>query len=190
MLYKKRGKLILISGPMYAGKSRRLIHIYEELVDDEQKAIAVAPSQDDRTEQIESRSGVKIPTIKVKSIKDIEDKIKGYNYIFIDEFHFFNEELIQIVKKLLKKNKTLVLSGLDMDFKAKNFEAYDTLREIADQEFKMTAICHTCGKIAQYSRKDESKSDPNARIEVDNLGDTIYFSACGECHPYINKENE
>ena len=79
MLYRKKGKLILISGPMYAGKSRRLIHIYEELVDDDHKAIAIAPSQDDRTEQIESRTGAKIPTIKVEAIKDIEDKIKGYD---------------------------------------------------------------------------------------------------------------
>ena len=190
MLHRKKGKLILISGPMYAGKSRRLIHIYEELVEDQQTAIAIAPAEDDRTTEITSRSGVSIPTIKVKTIKEIENKIKNYDFIFIDEFHFFNEELISIIKKILKKNKTVVLSGLDKDFKAVNFEAYDKLKTIADQEIKMTAICHTCGKIASYSRKDEKNSNPDARIEVDNFKNTKYFSACANCHPYVNNENE
>jgi thymidine kinase len=190
MMHRKRGKLILISGPMYAGKSRKLIQIYNELVNDKQKAIAIAPSEDNRTEKILSRTGTSIPTIKVEKIKEIENKINNYNFIFIDEFHFFNEELISIIKKISKKNKTVVLSGLDKDFKAINFEAYDKLKNMADQEIKMTAICHTCKKIAAYSRKDETKSTSNKRIEVDNLKDTIYFSSCGECHPYINKENE
>ena len=186
-MYNKKGKLILISGPMYAGKSRRLINIYNELVDNDEKAIAVTPALDNRTETITSRSGVSIPSIKVNSIKEIESEMKNYDFIFIDEFHFFNDEIISIIKKLLKKNKTLVLSGLDMDFKAENFEAYDKLRELADQEIKMTAICHTCGRIAKYSRKDESRST-GERIEVDDLNDTKYFSACDICHPYVDKE--
>ena len=186
-MYKNKGKLILISGPMYAGKSRRLINIYNELVEDNLKAIAIAPAADNRTKEIASRSGISIPTIKVKSIKDIEKEIKDYDYIFIDEFHFFNEELISVVKKLLKKKKTLVLSGLDKDFKGINFEAYDQLKEIADQEIMMTAVCFTCGRTAKYSRKDESRADGSKRIEVDDLGDTKYFSACDKCHPYINK---
>jgi thymidine kinase len=190
MMHKKHGKLILISGPMYAGKSRKLIQIYNELVKDKKKAIAISPAEDFRTKQISSRNGAKIPTIKVETIKDIEGKIKNYDFIFIDEFHFFNEELIYIIKKILKKNKTVVLSGLDKDFKAINFEAYDKLKEMADQEIKMTAICHTCKNIASYSRKDENKSDANSRIEVDDFDNTIYFSSCGKCHPYIDKENE
>ena len=189
-MYNKKGKLILISGPMYAGKSRRLINIYNELVDNDEKAIAITPALDNRTETIESRSGISIPSIKVNSIKEIESRLKNYDFVFIDEFHFFNDEIISVIKKLLKKNKTLVLSGLDMDFKAVNFEAYDKLKEIADQEIKMTAICHTCKQIAKYSRKDETKGDSNARIEVDDLADTKYFSACDKCHPYVNKENE
>jgi thymidine kinase len=186
-MYKKKGKLILISGPMYAGKSRRLINIYNELVKEDKTAIAIAPAADNRTENIQSRAGGTIPTKKVEHLHDIEKEIKGYDFIFIDEFHFFNDELISVVKKLLKKNKTLVLSGLDKDFKAVNFEAYDALREIADQEIMMTAICYECGRIAKYSKKDETHSDPNARIEVDSLENTIYTSACDACHPYVNK---
>jgi thymidine kinase len=186
-MYKKRGKLILISGPMYAGKSRRLITIYNELIEDDKRAIAVAPKADDRTKDIQSRAGMSIPTIKVDSLLDIEKEIKEHDYIFIDEFHFFNDELISIVKKLLKRKKTLVLSGLDKDFKGVNFEAYDKLKEMADHEIMMTAICFTCGRVAKYSRKDESKSNPNQRIEVDDLENTKYFSACDKCHPYIKK---
>jgi thymidine kinase len=146
-MYKKRGRLILISGPMYAGKTRRLISIYNELVKDNEKAIAVSPALDYRTKKIKSRNGNEIPTLKVESIKDLSEVIKKYNYIFIDEFHFFDEEIINIIEKQVRKCKTIVLSGLDKDYKGKNFESYESLREKADQEIKMTAICHTCGNI-------------------------------------------
>lgn len=98
-MFKSKGELILISGPMYAGKSRQLIELYRELEKQGANQIAFRPSFDTRTATIESRAGGTIPSVEIKDVEGFVKHIKEYEVIFIDEFHFFDEELMNEIIK-------------------------------------------------------------------------------------------
>lgn len=171
---------------MYAGKSKQLILIYKKFEDMGASQIAFKPVFDTRTTTIESRSGISIPSVAVENPLEFEENIKGKDVIFIDEFQFFTPALIEDVLKFLKKGKTFVISGLDKDFMKDNFEVYNTLRKHATTEIKMSAVCHTCGRVAKFSRKENATIEliNGSRIELDKGTEkTQYFSACDRCHP-------
>lgn len=172
-------KIILISGPMYAGKSRQLISLFKE--HENKKIIAIRPVLDTRTDTIVSRAGVSIPSVACDNLKEIENEIINNEIIFIDEFHFFNESLVELIEKY-KGQKTFYLSGLDKDFRKVNFPMYTKFKKICDKEIKMTAICFTCGRIAKYSKKNLTDDNKDKIIEVDSLENPKYFSACERCH--------
>jgi thymidine kinase len=165
---------------MYAGKSRQLIFLYGDITKNGVEAIAIRPKFDTRTLTIISRNGTSIPSIEATA-DEIYSIGKNKKFIFIDEFHFFDKEIINQVSKLLNENKTIVLSGLDMNFLTEEFENYSLLKEIATREIKMTAICFECGQTAKYSKKTSNNSDI---LELDTLdeGKTFYFSSCLKDH--------
>lgn len=186
-MLKQKGELILISGPMYAGKSKQLILLYKYFEKKAVKQIAFRPSFDTRTITIESRHGGSIASLSIHSKEDFVKYVKEYDVIFIDEFHFFNKEIIEEIFKWQKK-KNFIISGLDKDFLKENFEQYDILKNKATLEIKMTAICHSCQRVAKYSRKKEElvgkKENNFERIQLDRGGkNTQYFSSCEQCHP-------
>ena len=181
-----KGRVTVISGPMYAGKSRQLILIHEQYKD--LKSIAFKPAFDHRTTDIVSRSGISVKSHNIEKAEEIFDYLTDEKMVFIDEFHFFGQGIAPVVRKLSDMGIRVVVSGLDKDFLKVNFESYDDLKKEASKEIKMTAICHSCGRIAKYSRKtDDTKSkaadENSSRLEVDNFEETKYFSSCEQCHP-------
>lgn len=183
-MFKHKGNMILISGPMYAGKSRQLINMYKKFESEGANQIAFRPSFDTRTKTIESRAGGKIPSVSVNNSEEFKEAAKSKDIIFIDEFQFFDEELIKTIIKYQKKGTNFVISGLDKDFLKENFYSYNELKKYSTSEIKMTAICHTCSRAAKYSRKETNEKKDYSRIELDNGGvSTQYFSSCEICHP-------
>lgn len=184
---KNKGKLIVLSGPMFAGKSRYLItefnYLQNIIKNFNSIQMSFKPSVDLRNENIESRSGVKIYSTFVKNFNEINKKInKNTKYIFVDEFQFFTKNFVQDVQWLLQKGITIYLSGLDRDFNKNYFNRYKEIKKIASQEIKLTAVCHTCGAVAKFSRRVTNSKNKEKKIMIDKVEEVQYFSSCFKCH--------
>ena len=120
----------------------------------------------------------------VTNATEILDKaLDSTQVIAIDEIQFFDTSVIQVVNKLIKLDKRIILVGLDMYASGKPFgEVVPYFACTAKYVTKLHAICIDCGKEAYASYKIDG-SDPSV-IDVGSNGK--YIALCENC---IEKRN-
>ena len=145
-LHFNPGKLEVFTGPMRSGKTRELLNRIDKLnYMNGHKFLLIKPELDTRSEQVETRFGnlsfpcefvnEKNPE-KILQIVKKEDKL-----IAIDEANFFSDKLVEVVEKLLKKNKNVLISGLALNFRGEVFGPMGKLLVRADEVYKLKAVC-------------------------------------------------
>jgi thymidine kinase len=153
----KYGSLHLIIGCMYAGKSTKLIEIYNDVLDNDKHATILTHSLENRysINEISTHDQHKIPCVKYSSIElFIENEaniIETSDVILVDEAQFF-EDLLSILKLVEKYNKTVFVFGLDGDFKRNKFGKILDLIPLCDSIEKITATCK-CDNVAIFSNR-------------------------------------
>ncbi len=154
------GILEVISGPMKSAKTLELIFRLKKLDYSNVNYQLFKPQIDDRfsKEEVVSRDGHKLQSIVVQGSnpKEILFKLKpDTDVVAIDEGNFFSLELINVVKKLLKEGKNVIVCGLDLDFRGEPFGPMPILLSMADKVVKKYAYCDLpgCGKIANRTQR-------------------------------------
>ena len=173
------GKLTVITGPMYAGKTTELVR--EALLYRHQgrRVVAVKPDIDTRytDEEIATHTGITIEATPVAETHQILPHTLGeVGLLVIDEVQFFDKGLPQLVHKLVHTGFDCIVAGLDQDYRAEPFENTARLMAMADEVKKLQAWCAVCGKPATKTYKKAGKS--KKRIEVGE-NDT-YEARCNE----------
>lgn len=181
------GKLEVIAGPMFSGKTYRLLERVDKLQLESQELQVFKPAGDDRwdKEEIRSRGVLKTPVSRdaqpLKSAEGILEYTSSQTrYILIDEAHFFDESLVEVIRKTLKRGVNVVVSGLDLDYQGGVFLPVARLMAIASKVRKITAVCgrEDCESPAtRTARRKEVKS--NKRILP---GDEEYIPLCRKHH--------
>lgn len=153
------GKITVICGPMYAGKTSYL-HNQINKYRFSHTITVLKPKLDDRysDNEIVTHENSKIKAINIESAQDILDNyfLNPTEVIAIDEAQFLKgnpEDFIGILRKLKKKGVIIFINGLDMDFKGKPFGIMPYLVIIADKIIKLKPICHfpNCKNEAEMS---------------------------------------
>lgn len=147
------GKLTLICGPMFSGKTTELLKSILWNKNGLNKNIAVfKTSFDDRyaQEEVMNHDGLEAKALSVKTWKDVSDDI---DVVFFDEVQFFKNpqfdgHLVDIVHDLLSRGIDVVGAGLDMDADGKPFDITAMLLAMADEVIKLTSHCAVCGQPA------------------------------------------
>jgi len=109
----KIGSITVITGNMFSGKTGLLIAKYNQSKN-YRKCLVFKPVLDNRYSETEivSHDKDKIKAIPINSIQDIERyKDQGEN-IYIDEIHFFKEDVNTYLNNLANQNKEIVVAGL------------------------------------------------------------------------------
>lgn len=183
------GKIKVITGPMFSGKSEELLREINILSIVGIETLIIKPKIDNRFSEnkIISRNGRQVESIVVSNTKELKELFNSkYKTIIIDEAQFFDEELYFFVNELANKGVHVIVSGLDMDFQMKPFSVMANISAIADNILKLKAVCMLCKQEANASfRKNMSK-------ETLQLGDVDEYEArCRKCHQKgeIEKEN-
>ena len=119
----KIGKLTVICGPMFAGKTTKLIELVNK---SDKKKVVFKPVIDNRYDEdsVCTHDGKKIECYVVESLANIIDiyiKEKP-EVIAIDEVQFFNEDIKYLIDELIDRNVEIIIGGLDMDFRREPFE--------------------------------------------------------------------
>lgn len=177
------GKLTLVCGPMYAGKTSHLIYTYEK---HKAHAIVINFCDDNRYSEtmLSTHEKLMIPCIKVRNLVDIENMLEILLFkdliktIFIDEAQFYSDLVPQVLKFLEVWNKDVFVYGLDSDFRRQRFGSLLDLVPHADHIEKLRANCSKCfsKNIAMYSHRLTSEEN------VVLIGNSNYESLCRKCY--------
>ena len=189
--YYRAGFLEIYTGPMKSGKSSALIGRVEKLKYAKNINLQLfKPKLDTRFNDLKiiSRRGdsIRSTSISEKNPKEILDKVKEkIDVVAIDEVHFFNKEIIEVVKKMIKEGKNVILAGLDLDFKGEPFGCMPYLMAIANRVIKLEGICDYPGcnnRGTRTQRLIDGKPAPPDSPLILVGGDELYEVRCLKHH--------
>jgi thymidine kinase len=152
--------MTLIIGPMFSGKTSTLISKYDRYKIAGKKCIMVKYIDDNRYDQnnVVTHNGIKVEAVTCRYLFDIEDYVKKYNVICIDEVQFY-KDAPAFCEKLANEGHIVIASGLNGNYKRKPFEVISNLIPIVEDIIYLKAICIENGKDAYYSKINTVETD-------------------------------
>lgn len=145
------GRVELICGGMFSGKTEELIRRLRRAKISKQKVQVFKPALDNRYDEmaVASHSGAGIEAIPVESASDIPVLLEaGVTVIGIDEIQFFDAGIVALVDTLADQGLRVIMAGLDLDFRGEPFGMMPQLLARAEYVDKLHAICMVCGEEA------------------------------------------
>ena len=189
--------LELFVGPMFSGKSTKLIDLYKKYSYCNIKVCVINHSLDTRysSSQMSTHDGILVPCIFISEILpvynylEIEETLNdiGKNHlslkeaevILINEGQFFGDLYIAVLE-MLNDNKKIYISGLDGDFQKNKFGALLDLIPHCDKITKLNSLCGICkdGTPGIFSKRIV-KEQTQTLVGVDN-----YIPVCRKCFEF------
>tara|TARA_X000000368_G_scaffold120769_1_gene94682 strand:+ start:338 stop:913 length:576 start_codon:yes stop_codon:yes gene_type:complete len=154
-----KGRIEVICGSMFSGKTEELIRRIKKVELADEKYIIFRPKIDSRNPEnkIISHAKNEISASIISSPKEILDLSVNYSVIGIDEAQFFDQSIVDVCNVLANKGHRLIIAGLDMDYEGNPFGPMPNLMACAEDVMKVHAVCMETGNPAGYSyRKDNS----------------------------------
>ena len=111
--------------------------------------------------------------------------------IGIDEAQFFGSNLPQVVDQIAHEGKTVIVAGLDGDFKRNQFGSLIDLIPMAEKVKKMSAVCFVCGDEASFTQRTKFNDSSHKIDQVQIVGGSeMYKPVCRACYRHYDEENE
>lgn len=176
---QRRGSIEVICGSMFSGKTEELIRRLKRAQFAKQTVEIFKPRIDTRysEDEVVSHDRNSIRSTPVESSGSILLMSNDVDVIGIDEAQFFDEGLVDVCNQLANQGVRVIIAGLDMDYKGVPFGPMPGLCAVAEDVYKVHAICVRCGSLAYVSHR---------LVESDKrvlLGETTeYEPICRECY--------
>lgn len=177
------GYLELIIGPMYSGKTSRLVEIYNKCEFCNIPVAVINHDIDNRYDQtlLSTHDKIMIPCMKTTLLRTLLDnqgqQLLNADVILINEGQFF-EDLYDFVCDMVQRGKKVYVCGLDGDFKRNSFGKILDLIPLCDSVCKLTSLCSMC--------KDGTKAIFTLRISHEKeqtvVGSENYKPVCRRCY--------
>jgi thymidine kinase len=151
---KPLGKLTVVCGSMYAGKSEELIRLARRSLYAKKKVQVFKPSIDDRYHQtmVVSHMGVQHEADTAVNVAELQAKVrKDTQVLLIEEVQFFEPSVVEFVVQQSDRGVDVIVAGLDQDFRRQPFGPMPALLAAADEVIKLRAICMKCGNPASHT---------------------------------------
>lgn len=174
------GRLEVICGPMFSGKTTALIRRLQTAADSGSRTRALKPAQDTRyagaAPALSTHAGEALGATAVASAAQVVKAAGPADIVGIDEAHFFGAALVKPVLALLGAGRRVIVAGLERDHRGRPFHPLPALLVEADEVLKLTCPCAQCGRPAVHSQR---MSASRARIAVGGAGE--YQPRCRAC---------
>jgi len=151
-----QGRLEVITGPMFCGKTDELLRRLRRAIIAKQKIQVFKPGFDIRysSEKVTSHAGNEYNAHPVENISEVPTLLlDDVTLVAIDEAQFFGEQIIDVVQALVDKGIRVIVAGLDMDFRGEPFGQMPVLLAQAEIVDKLHAICMVCGEEATRTQR-------------------------------------
>ena len=184
------GRIEVICGSMFSGKSEELLRRLRRAEIAGLKYILCKPVQDTRTNGgIATHAGEEKDAYSVSSAFQILSLLSTHDVdiIAVDEAQFLDDVAVEVFQDLANKGKTILIAGLDLDYRAQPFGPMPQLMAIAETVTKLHAVCVVCGKDACRTQRIS-----NSRELID-IGASDRYEARCRTHfepPTFQKEDE
>jgi thymidine kinase len=169
---KKSGRINLILGCMWSGKTSELFRRYERYIIGGKKCLMIKYENDTRYSQncVSTHGGKQIESFACAHLYQADNKVKHYDVVCIDEIQFFKDGGF-FVDKWANSGLIVECSGLNGTFRREPFEVISNILPLVDSVVHFSAICKETGNDALYS--DIKDLPANGATEIIG-GDNIY----------------
>ncbi len=189
--YHQAGRMEVICGSMFSGKTEELIRRVRRAIIAKQKVQVFKPEIDNRYHptHISSHNGDSHEATIVRSARDLLEMVEpDTQVVAIDEVQFFDDEIIDVCNYLVDQGKRVICAGLDLDFRGEPFGPMPTLMAQAEQVDKLHAICVVCGNEASRTQRIIDGRPANYDDPVVVVGaNELYEARCRKCHAVPGK---
>lgn len=150
------GRLEVIVGPMFSGKSDELIRLIRRVQIARQPVQVFSHALDVRygRDQVRSHDGGSLAAVPVAGSADLEGRLDpAAAVIAVDEVQFMDPGIARVADRLVERGLRVILAGLDLDFRGEPFGPMGELLARADVIHKLEAVCVVCGRPAQRTQR-------------------------------------
>ncbi len=150
------GRVEVICGSMFSGKTEELIRRVRRATIAKQKVQVFKPAIDLRysVKRVTSHDGQDFDALPVSEALEIENSLEpDTTVVAIDEAQFLDAAIEQVVENLANRGIRVILAGLDTDFRGEPFGSMPNLMCRADDVQKLHAICMICGEEATRTQR-------------------------------------
>ena len=184
---RRRGRIEVICGSMFSGKTEELIRRMKRAQFAKQRVEIFKSSIDTRysEENVVSHDQNTIRSTPIDSSGNILLLASDIDVVGIDEAQFLDDGLMDVCNQLANNGVLVIVAGLDMDYKGVPFGPIPALCAVADEVTKVHAICVKCGALAYVSHRliaDDHRVMLGEQQEYEPL--------CRECYQKALKEEK
>lgn len=180
---RPRGRIEVIAGGMFSGKSEELVRRLRRALIARQKMQVFKPVADDRDPPgvLVTHDNREVAAESVVSSEELRRRLdNGVQVVGIDEAQFFDLGLVDLVTELADRGIRVIVAGLDQDYRRQPFGPMPAILGLAEYVDKMHAVCVCCGGAAHYSQRIAGGRE---QIQVGDTG--AYEARCRACYePY------
>jgi thymidine kinase len=172
------GSLHIVLGPMFSGKTTKLIQIYKTRTYSLKNVAVINYADDTRydSKMLSTHDEIMIPCIQLKQLADFD--CSQYDTILINEGQFFGDLYENVLKIIERFHKEVFIFGLDGDFLRNKFGSVLDLIPYSDTVEKLSALCAYCrdGTLASFSYRVSEE------LEQLVIGADNYKPLCRKCY--------
>lgn len=182
MRTEKQGRLQVVCGPMFAGKSEELLRRVRRAQLAGLAVEVVNHAWDSRygAGEIASHAGLSLPSHAASDVESVLALARGrrLDLLAIDEAQFFGPDLLPAVHDLARDGTTVVVAGLCVTYDARPFEPLASLMALAEDVIKLTAVCSVCGRDAAFHQRTVGDDVADARSpSTEHIGGAESYEA-------------
>lgn len=148
-------RLEVVHGSMFGGKTEYMILRLREELAAGRRVRAFKHAIDDRymPDHLVTHRQDRFEAVRVPSADAIPELCPGVEVVAVDEGHFFRMPLVPVVRSLLERGVTVIVTGITHDAWGRPFEPVPQLAAMADREVICRAPCTVCGTPAPYTQR-------------------------------------
>jgi thymidine kinase len=184
----RAGRVEVIAGPMFAGKTEELLRRVRRASIAGQRVVVFSHALDSRAggDRIASHAGLDAPSRAVGSADEIAMSVEAeadeLDIVAIDEAQFFGPPLVAVVRALAARGLHVIVAGLDVTFLGQPFEPLPSLMVGAERVDKLTAVCSVCGADAIFHARKAADGESDVRLVTENVGGVETYQALCRRH--------
>jgi thymidine kinase len=178
--------LEIFVGPMFSGKSTRLIQIYKiHAYIDPKKVCVINHISDQRycgKDELSTHDQLKIPCISLKTLYEVKQVVswEDIDTFLINEAQFFGNLKCFVLEMVEKWGKNVVLFGLDGDSERRPFGQIIDLIPYCDRVEKLKSLCSMCRNGCQAIFTHRKMVAEHAQTLVGT--EKEYEAVCRKCY--------
>lgn len=185
---KKRGKLTVIWGPMFSGKTNWLIEKFGNGVG----SVVFKPDLDARYTKeplVISHDQDEMPAVLVnhRAPSEMLAMTEGVKRVLIDEANFFSQSLVEVIETMLEQGTDVCVDGLMLDSERVVWGPVKELLEKSDEEIELAARCDGDeGKCSREASLSYRKTPNKEQVRV--AGSDEYGACCTDHYQDLHRK--